>query len=104
VRRILRPSAKVTVLLTIERLARASISALGQKQTFAVQNGMSASHPIADMCGAKRNVRFVPIADIAVHHLSDAPVILPLLSLRAKMKQAATGGLQAFSEITSAAE
>ena len=24
---------------------------------------MSALHPIADMCGAKRNVRFVPIAD-----------------------------------------
>jgi hypothetical protein len=39
------------------------MSALGQKQTFAVQNGMSAFPPIADMCGATRHVRFVPIAD-----------------------------------------
>ena len=41
------------------------MSALGDKQTFAVQNGMSALVPIADMCGATRDVRFVPIADIA---------------------------------------
>src|SRR4029077_7037308 len=41
------------------------MSALGHKRTFAVQNGMSASPPIADMCGAKRDVRFVPIADIS---------------------------------------
>ena len=40
------------------------MSALGQKQTFAVQNVMSALHPKADMCGATRDVRFVPIADI----------------------------------------
>ena len=39
------------------------MSALGQKRTCAVQNGMSALPLIADMCGAKRNVRFVPIAD-----------------------------------------
>jgi hypothetical protein len=39
---------------------------LGQKQTFALQQVMSALPPIADMCGAKRDVRFVPIADIAV--------------------------------------
>ena len=32
--------------------------ALGQKQTFAVQNVMSALPPIADMCGATRHVRF----------------------------------------------
>ena len=38
--------------------------ALGQKQTFAVQYVMSALHPKADMCDAKRDVRFVPIADI----------------------------------------
>jgi hypothetical protein len=37
---------------------------LGQKQTFAVQNVMSALPPKADMCGAKRDVRFVPEADI----------------------------------------
>ena len=40
------------------------MSALGQKQTFAVQNAMSALPPKADMCGAKSNVRFVPIADM----------------------------------------
>jgi hypothetical protein len=40
------------------------MSAVGQKQTFAAQNGMSALPPIADMCGVKRDVRFVPKADI----------------------------------------
>ena len=40
------------------------MSALGQKQTFAVQTGMSALLPKADMCGAKRNVCFVPKADM----------------------------------------
>ena len=40
------------------------MSALGQKQTFAAQQPMSALHPKADMCGAKRDVRLVPIADI----------------------------------------
>jgi hypothetical protein len=41
------------------------MSALGQKQTFAVQKRMSALPPKADMCSATRHVRFVPIADIA---------------------------------------
>jgi hypothetical protein len=40
------------------------MSALGQKQTFAMQYAMSALPPKADMCGATRDVRFVPIADI----------------------------------------
>ena len=40
------------------------MSALGQKQTFAVQYAMSALPPKADMCSATRHVRFVPIADI----------------------------------------
>ena len=40
------------------------MSALGQKQTFAVQYVVSALHPKADMCGAKSDVRLVPIADI----------------------------------------
>jgi hypothetical protein len=40
------------------------MSALGQKQTFAVQKGMSALHPKADMCGALAHVCFVPIADM----------------------------------------
>jgi hypothetical protein len=42
------------------------MSALGQKQTFALQNGVSALHPKADMGGAKSNVCFGPIADMAV--------------------------------------
>jgi hypothetical protein len=41
------------------------MSALGHKQTYAVQNVMSALPPKADMCSAKWDVRFVPIADIA---------------------------------------
>ena len=41
------------------------MSALGQKQTYAVHNGMSALPPKADMCGAVPDVRFGPIADIA---------------------------------------
>ena len=40
------------------------MSALGQKQTFAPQQVMSALPPKADMCGATRDVRFVPIADM----------------------------------------
>ena len=40
------------------------MSAVGQKQTFAAQNGMSALPPIADMCGATQHVRFVPKADM----------------------------------------
>jgi hypothetical protein len=40
------------------------MSALGHKRTYAVQNGMSALPPTADMCSAKRDVRFVPIPDI----------------------------------------
>ena len=43
-----------------------AMSALGQKQTCAVQNGMSALPPKADMCGANSDVRFRPIADIGV--------------------------------------
>src|SRR5262245_18126251 len=44
----------------------AGMSALGQKQTYAVQKGMSALPPKAVMCGANRNVRFGPKADIAI--------------------------------------
>jgi hypothetical protein len=40
------------------------MSALGHKRTFAVQNGMSALPPKADMCGALGHVCFGPIADI----------------------------------------
>ena len=38
------------------------MSALGHKQTFAVQNAMPALPPKADMYGALAHVRFVPIA------------------------------------------
>ena len=40
------------------------MSALGQKRTYAVQKGMSALTPKADMCSALAYVCFVPIADI----------------------------------------
>ena len=46
------------------RSSASEMSALGQKQTFAVQTVMSALPPKADMCGATRDVRFVPKADI----------------------------------------
>jgi hypothetical protein len=39
-------------------------SALAQKQTRALQLGMSALPPKADMCSALADVRFVPKADI----------------------------------------
>ena len=42
------------------------MSALGHKRTYAVQIGMSALPLKADMCGATRHVRFVPIADITL--------------------------------------
>ena len=45
--------------------SRQPMSALGQKQTCALQNVMSALPPKADMCGATRDVRFGPKADIA---------------------------------------
>jgi hypothetical protein len=38
---------------------------MGQKRTFALQKGMSALPPKADMCGALTDVRFGPKADIA---------------------------------------
>jgi hypothetical protein len=44
------------------------MSALGQKQTCAMQNVMSALPPIADMCSATRYVRFVPMADISARY------------------------------------
>src|SRR5262245_31980072 len=46
------------------------MSALGHKQTSAVQNAMSALPPKADMCSARAHVRFGPKADIAGHSIS----------------------------------
>jgi hypothetical protein len=39
------------------------MSGLGQKPTRAMQKGMSALTPKADMCGATRDVCFGPITD-----------------------------------------
>jgi hypothetical protein len=42
------------------------MSALGQKQTFALHQSMSALPPKADSCSAQRNVCFGPKADIGI--------------------------------------
>ena len=48
------------------------MSALGQKQTFALQKGMSALPPKADMCSALADVRFGPKADITFELTDEA--------------------------------
>ena len=48
------------------------MSALGQKQTFAMQKGMSALPPKADIHRRCRNVRFVPEADMCSARLVSA--------------------------------
>ena len=48
------------------------MSALGQKQTFALQYLMSALPPKADMCIALAHVRYVPEADIATHSITSS--------------------------------
>ena len=47
-----------------QRVRAIAMSALGQKQTFALQTGMSALHPKADIPSADCNVRFVLTADM----------------------------------------
>jgi len=54
------------------------MSALGQKRTCATQTGMSALPPIADMCGATRDVRFGPIADIGSSRQLRATSAVPM--------------------------
>jgi hypothetical protein len=49
-----------------QMMAEFSMSALGQKQTFAPQKIMSALPPKADMCSALAHVCFGPIADIEI--------------------------------------
>jgi hypothetical protein len=49
------------------------MSALGHKRTYAVQNVMSALPPIADMCGAARDVCFGPKADTLACFLQLGP-------------------------------
>src|SRR5262245_47989239 len=46
-----------------------AMSALGQKQTFAVQNGMFALPPKADMCSANSYVRFGPNPEVGTTRL-----------------------------------
>ena len=48
------------------------MSALGQKQTLAVQQGVSALPPKADIGSAQVHVRFVPIADISIASRTNA--------------------------------
>jgi hypothetical protein len=49
------------------------MSALGQKQTFALQQVMSALRPKADIGAAQINVRFVPIADMTSVRIGVSP-------------------------------
>ena len=42
-----------------------AMSTLGHKQTSALQEGVSALPPKADMCGATMDVRYGPEADIS---------------------------------------
>ena len=48
------------------------MSALGHKRTYAVQKGMSAFPPKADMCGALAYVCFVPRADIVAYSITSS--------------------------------
>jgi len=57
-RLIVAPDAKGTTIVTEQLIAlEGPMSALGQKQTCAVQNVMSALPPTADMCIALAHVR-----------------------------------------------
>jgi len=67
------------------------MSALGHKRTFCDVGAMSALPPIADMCGAKRDVRFVPIADIKGS--LDQPVS-DLLNVRRHFEAECLGSLE----------
>src|SRR5262249_17778998 len=48
------------------------MSALGQKQTYAAHQPMSALPLKADMCGATKDVRFGPKADIRVYSITSS--------------------------------
>src|SRR5215510_955311 len=52
-------------IVAFGRIADDFFNSIGQKRTFAVQKGMSALPPEADMCGAPAHVRYGPKADIA---------------------------------------
>ena len=68
-------------------------SALGQKQTFAVHQPMSALPPKADMCSATRHVRLVPIADIRCQPIPERRHMkAATLALREHARHGATDG------------
>ena len=67
------------------------MSALGHKRTFALQNGMSALPPEADMCGALGDVCFVPIADIGQCKLKHA--VAPQFPVGADKNDACAGSI-----------
>jgi hypothetical protein len=69
------------------------MSALGQKQTFALQQVMSALPPKADIGAAQINVRFVPIADIGCTKRKTA-TRRPLRNLKQRLES--TGAAAAF--------
>jgi hypothetical protein len=64
----LAPKLATTIVATVasaqEGGMQGQMSALGQKQTYAVRNAMPALPPIADLCGALDHVCFGPTADI----------------------------------------
>ena len=55
----------------MQKFTQSGMSALGQKQTYAVQKGMSALPPKADINCGERYVCFVSKADIAVLFLGN---------------------------------
>ena len=61
------PEAQDGAIVTVQMgtVKEDLMSALGHKRTYAAQKAMSALPPKADICGATRDVRFVPIADIS---------------------------------------
>ena len=67
------------------REPRLAMSALGQKQTFALQQVMSALHPKADMCSATWYVRFVPLADM------DGSTIVPQIGANGILRNICSG-------------
>jgi hypothetical protein len=56
------------------------MSALGQKQTFAAHQPMSALPPKADMCGANGDVCFGPIADITFRQTGQTTQVIIILT------------------------
>ena len=84
---------RVADRLRVEAL-NGTMSALGQKQTCALKKFMSALPPKADMCGATRDVRFVPKADMT----SPSYLVLYVLLFRdlRKRSEGVFSPLQAF--------